>query len=218
MKLANLIKTNEVVAIVAVNGGWTTINRAGVEEKVRNGALSLPWEGEAPTTAPATPATKAKAEKPAKTTKKADPKKKPTKGEEKHHGMSTTVCPRCGSTELFVGRAPEGIVIDEDKIIGCHVCGWEYKVPGFADGLRRVKNSVYDPANYTKATSANGHSSLDCGDKLAAKLRGMPLDDVYRLAAKELGVTMKELHARYGHLNFGMQRMNLGNRLRSIAK
>jgi hypothetical protein len=189
MKQANLIKTNEVVTIKSVSGGWTTIDNNGVEQKVRNSALSMPWE--------VTEATKA---------------------EEKHHNMNTTVCPRCGSEELYSGRGSNGIIIDEDKIIGCHACGWEYKAPGYADGLRRVRNSVYDPNNYTKTTSANGNTSLDCGDELAAKLRGASLDDVYKLAAKGLGVTVKELHTKYDHLNFGMQRMCLGNRLRSAAK
>lgn len=43
--------------------------------------------------------------------------------------MSSTVCPQCGSTELYSGRNVQGIVIDEDKVIGCHHCDWEYEVP-----------------------------------------------------------------------------------------
>ena len=43
--------------------------------------------------------------------------------------MSATVCPQCGSTELYSGRNVQGIVIDEDKVIGCHHCDWEYEVP-----------------------------------------------------------------------------------------
>lgn len=43
--------------------------------------------------------------------------------------MNSTVCPQCGSTELYTGRNVQGIVIDEDKIIGCHQCDWEYEVP-----------------------------------------------------------------------------------------
>lgn len=42
MKVATLIKTGEQVEIVAVNGGWTTIQTLGAdtrEMKVRNGAL-----------------------------------------------------------------------------------------------------------------------------------------------------------------------------------
>lgn len=43
--------------------------------------------------------------------------------------MSSTVCPQCGSTELYSGRNVQGMVIDEDKVIGCHHCDWEYEVP-----------------------------------------------------------------------------------------
>lgn len=43
--------------------------------------------------------------------------------------MSSTVCPQCGSTELYSGRNVQGRVIDEDKVIGCHHCDWEYEVP-----------------------------------------------------------------------------------------
>ena len=63
----------------------------------------------------------------------------------------------------------------------------------------------------------NGRKSLDNGDDLAVKLRGMKLDELFKLASKELGVTQKELHEKYDRLNPGMQRMNLGNRIRGAA-
>ena len=43
--------------------------------------------------------------------------------------MNSRVCPECGSTELYVGRNLQGFVVDEDKVIGCHHCDWEYEVP-----------------------------------------------------------------------------------------
>ena len=43
--------------------------------------------------------------------------------------MDLTVCPLCGSTELYTGRNVNGIVMDEDKVIGCHHCDWEYEEP-----------------------------------------------------------------------------------------
>lgn len=43
--------------------------------------------------------------------------------------MDSIVCPECGSTELYTGRNVNGIVRDEDKVIGCHQCDWEYEVP-----------------------------------------------------------------------------------------
>lgn len=56
----------------------------------------------------------------------------------------------------------------------------------------------------------------DVGDEVAVKLRGAgSLDDVYRVGAEYLGVPEEELRAKYGHLNPGQQRMNIGNRMRA---
>lgn len=80
---------------------------------------------------------------------------------------------------------------------------------------RRVGSRRYDCRKYEKVASVNGHASLDNGDELATKLRGTELDDVYKLAAQVLGETQRTLRAKYAHLNVGMQRMNLGNRIRA---
>lgn len=79
---------------------------------------------------------------------------------------------------------------------------------------RRVGDRKYNCTNYVKTVSAGGHFTLNNGDQLAQKLHGKELDDVYSIAAKELNETIKSLKAKYGHLNVGMQRMNLGNRIR----
>lgn len=86
-----------------------------------------------------------------------------------------------------------------------------------ADGVRlkRVGDKEFDLSDYEAVKSAGGNSSLDCGDELAKDLRGMELDDVYKLAAKKLDMPEKVLRSRYAKLNPGMQRMNLGNRLRA---
>lgn len=52
-------------------------------------------------------------------------------------------------------------------------------------------------------------------DKTARDLAGLTLDQMYEHASRELGDTKEALRARYGHLNPGLQRMNLGNRLRA---
>lgn len=57
-----------------------------------------------------------------------------------------------------------------------------------------------------------------CADAVAMQLKDMPLDQVYKVAAKILGLTQTELMAKYGHLNNGQQRMNLGNRMRNALK
>jgi len=54
----------------------------------------------------------------------------------------------------------------------------------------------------------------DIGDQVAEALRGKTLDDAYKIAAKWLGARIDELKSKYGHLNPGQQRMNLGNRMR----
>jgi hypothetical protein len=63
-------------------------------------------------------------------------------------------------------------------------------------------------------TGKDAKVTIDCGDDLAEELRECSLEEVYALAAKELGETKKALHDKYDHLNTGMQRMNLGNRIR----
>jgi hypothetical protein len=69
-----------------------------------------------------------------------------------------------------------------------------------------------------ESKTATGRKTIDIGDATAELLRGKSLDDVYKLAAKKLGEEEKALRERYQHLNLGMQRMNLGNRLRAASK
>jgi hypothetical protein len=74
-------------------------------------------------------------------------------------------------------------------------------------------------AEYVKVTTATGNKSYDSGDKVAVRLRGLELDAVYAEAATVLKTPEAELRAKYARLNAGMQRMNLGNRIRAaIAK
>ena len=74
-----------------------------------------------------------------------------------------------------------------------------------------------DTSKYTKAKSASGGASLNNGDEVAQALTGATLDECFRLAAKAVDETQKALKERYGHLNEGMQRMNLGNRIRGAV-
>lgn len=77
-----------------------------------------------------------------------------------------------------------------------------------------------DLENYTVdkvKKTAGGNPSIDSDDKIAQMLRGKPLDQVYVLVASKLeDTTVGQLKAKYGKLNLGMQRMNLGNRLRGV--
>lgn len=58
----------------------------------------------------------------------------------------------------------------------------------------------------------------NCGDKVAEILLNMSLVQIYEEVARRLGTTVPELQDKYAKLNPGMQRMNLGNRLRAILK
>ena len=81
--------------------------------------------------------------------------------------------------------------------------------------IRRVVDTEYQVDRYVKCKSASGNSSLDNGDITALQLRGQPLDEVYKIAAEITNRPEPELRKRYAHLNVGMQRMNLGNLIRS---
>lgn len=86
---------------------------------------------------------------------------------------------------------------------------------------RRVGDRKYDCSRYVrkvngKANLSNaGNATMDNGDAVAKRLRGAALEDVYEEAAKVLGESVSALQAKYKHLNPGMQRMNLGNRMRA---
>ncbi len=88
---------------------------------------------------------------------------------------------------------------------------------------RRVGDRKYDCSRYVRKVgdrpnlSASGNATMDNGDALAKKLRGLELDDVYAQASKVLGESEAALRAKYKHLNVGMQRMNLGNRMRAAS-
>lgn len=81
--------------------------------------------------------------------------------------------------------------------------------------FRRCKAAEFRHyAKYAKTVTVNGNASADNNDSVSQKLRGSELDDVYSAASKALKVPVTQLKARYAKLNVGMQRMNLGNRIR----
>lgn len=80
-----------------------------------------------------------------------------------------------------------------------------------------IKGVRHEITHYKKTLTANGNTSLDSGDELAKDLRGLELAEVYTRASKALKVPVAELKAKYATLNAGMQRMNLGNRMRAAA-
>lgn len=85
---------------------------------------------------------------------------------------------------------------------------------------RETGNRVHaDLTQYisTDIRTPSGRKSLDCGDSIAAMLRGKPLHEVYQLVADYLATDVAVLVDRYKHLNPGMARMALGNRLRKVG-
>ena len=83
---------------------------------------------------------------------------------------------------------------------------------------RKINGDKHTLKGWYKLTTKNGNPTLDSGDQIAVSLRGKELDEVYAIVAKAIGETQASLKARYAKLNPGMQRMNLGNRLRAGKK
>lgn len=77
------------------------------------------------------------------------------------------------------------------------------------DRLAEIRKS------YETTKDAEGKKHIDCGDEIAAELRLLTLDEIFQIA-EDIGLA--GLRAKYAALNNGQKRMNLGNRLRAIAK
>jgi hypothetical protein len=70
----------------------------------------------------------------------------------------------------------------------------------------------------TVTKSGDVKRSIDKGDAVALALRPMTLEQVVAHVSKATGISQVGLRERFGHLNVGMQRMNLGNMLRKALK
>lgn len=165
MQIATLTATGQIVEIVVVRGGWTTIRTSGVESKVRNGALT-------------------------------------------NHGSSDEEFEEIPD-QLEIEEAAEPAQTSvEPKLVNINE-----RKNGKVDALYL---NIY---KRTKIMTDKGVKiAVDCGDKVAEELRGLPLTAVYIEVSYILDVTVKELHAKYGHLNNGLQRMALGNLARKAIR
>jgi len=85
--------------------------------------------------------------------------------------------------------------------------------------VAKIKDTNFDLSRYfvSDIKTPTGRRTIDCADDVASRLRGLPIDQVYVEAAEALETTVEALSAQYAHLNVGMQRMNLGNRIRGAA-
>lgn len=126
-------------------------------------------------------------------------------------------CPCCEAAEdaIYLGSAPEGVVLDEDRTIGCHQCGWEFSFPApkkMAEALAQARRG------YVKTLSYAGTMSADNNDPVAEALRGLNPAQVCAVADAVAGAKKGTHIARYGNLNVGQQRMNAGNVVRAAHK
>jgi len=97
--------------------------------------------------------------------------------------------------------------------------------PRVTEALKVAKEAKPEPVREAKAPAG----PKDNGDEVAAKLRGMDLEQTYAFGAVELaprfvaiGVdpanVLSCLKSKYGHLNPGQQRMVVGNLIRGYHK
>jgi hypothetical protein len=120
---------------------------------------------------------------------------------------------------------------DADHAAMCGFVAAEHKINS------TVRPEYKKSMHKERLTLADGRKKVaqDCNDAVAAKLRTMNLEAVYDLTAEAL-TTFKhkkvsksgvqdaaddiraELKGMYEHLNFGLQRMNLGNLYRTATK
>lgn len=83
---------------------------------------------------------------------------------------------------------------------------------------RLVKPDLSRYIRHSDVRTGSGRQAVDIGDETADALRGLSLDEVYEKVCSTLGLDESDTRAAYAHLNPGMQRMNLGNRLRAFYK
>jgi len=86
-----------------------------------------------------------------------------------------------------------------------------------------------DRTKYQKGRSPAGKTSLNNGDDVAQTLEGLSAEDIYAITEKLKGFyptkakgktaeSVDELRELYKPLNIGMQRMNLGNKIRTWVR
>jgi hypothetical protein len=188
MNTAIITKTGERVEIVAVNGGWTTVqtmDAATREFKVRNGALS----GHAALSGMTAELAMQKAEQARVVrTYNADG----TGPVAKIKAAKAAKAPRAPRAKMDISERKNGAV----------------------DPLYLPQYVTYSAVR----KDGTKIRSIDKGDAIAKMLRGQDLIKTYADVAAATGLSVIELRERFCHLNPGMQRMNLGNMLRRATR
>ena len=123
-------------------------------------------------------------------------------------------CPHCGSNRV------EAVVRGES--MHCSGCETTYSVMTGRKLKSEQKHGILEPnmSKYVRGLglTVHGNRTIDIDDKVAKMLRGSDVKEMYQIAAKALGEPVRALQKQYGHLNIGMQRMNLGNRMRKALR
>lgn len=84
------------------------------------------------------------------------------------------------------------------------------------EGLVRLLPNLTE---YVKVRVSKDKVCMDSGDEVAVLLRNcMELEDVYKMAEDKGVPDVAGLRVKYANLNPGMQRMNLGNKIRTAMK
>jgi len=108
------------------------------------------------------------------------------------------------NAKMNMNNKTEGLIVEGQDVVVEVVTG------------RKIVDRRVDLSHYERV-KVEGRRVLDCADSVAKCLRTMNLNQVYAHAAQQLNVPEDELRQKYNHLNAGMQRMCLGNRIRSAS-
>lgn len=103
---------------------------------------------------------------------------------------------------------------DEERIVSKAKSKRAVKTNGQA--VRSIGGKTFDLSRYERTKAPGGGVSYHNGDEVANLLNGKDLDAVYKTVAAKTKTEENDLRKKYKHLNAGMQRMNLGNRLRKV--
>jgi hypothetical protein len=227
--LKAIIASGAIVSVQSVNGGWSTVAEQvpsgpdagtfGKPMKVRNSTLRdltevemaiqnapAPKPGKKPNRAAASAARKTETQAKEQLRKLLNPGK-PAKAEKPVKAPKVTK-PAKTRRDPVSARPESDDVLNPDG-------------SAFVASDKLVKPD-YDRYTKHEIKSPSGRKALDVNDEAANLLRGQDIADCYFITAKNIAKTSGEnpedveaaLKEKYKNLNVGMQRMNLGNRLR----
>lgn len=127
-----------------------------------------------------------------------------------HHSFAVTELSSLGLDSYPEGRfPPEVLQLYQDALL--------YHKARSASVKQKLAPEGEGPHNQTMNYGKAPKEPRKAGprDEVAMSLMGLTLDEVYAAASPVLGVPEPDLRAKYGHLNPGLQVMNLRNRMRA---